>query len=275
MADLCIAFLGDIVGRPGRRVVEQQMASLKRDHAPHLIIANGENARSGSGLSPSILGHLRSAGIHAVTLGDHCYRDHSIVPLLEQPDAPVLRPANLARKSPGKRWIRLAPPPGFSRSVYVMTVLGRIFMPLPANDPFQCVDEVLAELPEPNPIVLVEAHMETTSEKIALATYLKGRAAAVLGTHTHVPTADARVLPGGTAFITDVGMCGPYDSIIGRETDAVLRHMTTALHMPYGVAEHGAMMCGAVVRVSESSGRALSIDRIEYRADYASPPFRT
>lgn len=275
MTDLCIAFLGDIVGRPGRRVVEQQLPALLRDHAPNLVIANGENARSGSGLSPSILARLRSAGVHAVTLGDHAFRDHSILPLLEQPDCPVLRPANLPRKSPGKRWIRLAPPTGFTRSVYVVTVLGRIFMPLPANDPFQCVDELIEEIPEPNPIVVVEAHMETTSEKVALATYLKGRVAAVLGSHTHVPTADARVLPGGTAFITDVGMCGPYDSIIGRETDAVLRHMTTALHLPYGVAEHGAMMCGAVVRVSESSGRALSIERIEYRADYASPPFRT
>ncbi len=152
-------------------------------------------------------------------------------------------------------------------------MLGRIYFPLPADDPFACADEILREISPRDSIVIVEAHMEATSEKIALANHVRGRVAAVLGTHTHVPTADARVLPGGTAFITDVGMCGPYDSIIGRDTSAVLRHMTTGLHMPYSVAEGDARMCGAVVRISDETGLAQSIERIEYAADHSRPPF--
>jgi len=273
MPEFTIAFLGDIVGRPGRRVVTQQLPRLVEEHRPDLIVANAENARSGSGLTPSIYAQLRAQGIHAITLGDHVFRDQSIVPTLQAPDEPVARPANLSPRAPGKRFIRLPPGPGRERTVLIVTVLGRIFMPLPANDPFVTVDEVLKEVADPGAIVLVEAHTEATSEKIALAEYLRGRVAAVLGTHTHVPTADARVLPGGTAFITDVGMCGPYESIIGRDRDAVLKHMTTGLHAPFAVASGGAMLCGAVVRVSDDTARALSIERVEYRADYSRPPF--
>ncbi len=271
--DLTLAFLGDIVGTPGRRVVEQQLPALRADHTPDLVIANAENARSGSGLSPSIYDRLRNAGVDAMTLGDHAYRDGKILPLLEQADAPVARPANLSSRALGKRFLRIPPAGDRTRSVFVVTVLGRVFFSMPANDPFETVDQFLDTLPERDATVIVEAHMEATSEKIALAHHLDGRVAAVLGTHTHVPTADARVLPKGTAFITDVGMCGPYHSIIGRDVESVVRHMTTAAHVPFPVGAGEESMCGVVVKVNQATGRARSIERVEYKADYGAAPF--
>ena len=268
-----LAFLGDINGAPGRRVVQQQLPRLREEHHPDVVVANAENARAGSGLTPEIFESLRGLGIDAVTLGDHCYRDQRIVKVLETPDAPIARPANLADGAIGRRWSRIPPSKERSRSIFVVTVLGRIWFPLPADDPFAAVDRVLRELPEPDPIVVVEAHMEATSEKTALAHHLDGRVAAVFGTHTHVPTADARILRGGTAFITDVGMCGPYDSIIGRDPRQVLRAMTTGMHVPYEMGEGGEAMCGAVVVIDEGSGKARSIQRVEYRADRSKPPF--
>lgn len=273
VSELVVAFLGDIVGRPGRRVIEQQIGTLIAEHHPQLVIANAENARSGSGLTPAIFQRLRDCGIGAVTLGDHALRDKRIFDLLQDPAAPIARPANLPDKAPGKRLIRLGPVEGSSRPIVILTVLGRIYMPLAADDPFACVDAVIAEQNHSDAIVIVEAHMETTGEKAALAHYLEGRVSAVVGTHTHVPTADARILSGGTAFITDIGMCGPFDSVIGRDTQAVVRHMTTAMHVPYAVAERGAAMCGAIIRIDESTGHAAAIKRIEYRADESRPPF--
>jgi len=272
MPQITIAFLGDIVGAPGRRVVTQQLPTLRQQFQPDLVIANAENARSGSGLTPDLYANLRALGIDAITLGDHCYRDRRIIETLSKPDEPILRPANLAAGAIGRRWIRLAPTEK-RPAVYMITVLGRVFMPLPADDPFATVEGLLAALPERDPIVLVEAHMETTSEKIALARHFDGRLAAVLGTHTHVPTADARILAGGTAFITDVGMCGPYDSVIGRDATEVLKAMTTGMHTAFPVAEGGEAMCGCIVRIDVGSRRAMSIERFAFEADRARPPF--
>lgn len=273
MSIVTIAFLGDVFAGPGRRVLQQQLPSLRAEHQPDVIIANAENARSGSGLSPELYRKIRGLGIDAVTLGDHAFRDQQIATVLEQPDEPIARPANLSSRAVGRRHIRIRPAGQRTRDLYVITVLGRIFMTLPADDPFRTVDEVIAELPEPNPLVLVEAHMEATSEKAALANHLDGRVAAVIGTHTHVPTADARMLAGGTGFITDVGMCGPYDSIIGRDVESVLRHMTTGMHVRFGIGDGRESMCGAVVRVNEASGRAVSIERVQYDADRSRAPF--
>jgi metallophosphoesterase (TIGR00282 family) len=273
MSTLTIAFLGDIFGSPGRLAVQQQLPILKRDHAPDLIIANAENAKSGSGLTPDLYTKIRSYGIDAVTLGDHVFRDRAVTPLIEDPSQPIARPANLAARSPGKAYTRLAVPMDPTRSVYVITVLGRIFMNLPADDPFATVDRILTQLPEREPIVIVEAHMEATSEKAAIAHHLDGRVCLVVGTHTHVPTADARILPRGTGFITDVGMCGPYNSIIGRETESVLRHMTTGVHVPYGIGHGGEAMCGVVVKIDMDSRRVIHIERVQYEASTHQPPF--
>jgi metallophosphoesterase (TIGR00282 family) len=273
MSTLTVAFLGDIFAAPGRRVVQQQLPVLRADHHPDLVIANAENAARGLGLSPSLYHKLRSYGIDAMTLGDHVYREARITEILQKPDEPIARPANLPAGAAGRKLTRLAPPNTGGKSLFIITVLGRIFVNLPADDPFATVDRMLSELPEPNPLVLVEAHMEATSEKAALAHHLDGRVAAVLGTHTHVPTADARILPGGTAFITDVGMCGPYNSIIGREKRSVLRHMTTAMHAPFGIGEGEEAMCGVILEIRTDSGRAARIERIEYKADHSRPPF--
>jgi len=273
MAHITLAFLGDIFGSPGRQVIQQQLPNLRRDHQPDVIIANAENARSGSGLSPELYRKIRGYGIDAVTLGDHVFREKDIVSVLQSPEEPIARPANLSAKAPGRSMIRLAPPQLGSasasgskrtRNVYVITVLGRIFMSLPADDPFAAMDRMLAQMPEKNPIVVVEVHMEATSEKAAIAAYLDGRVTLVVGTHTHVPTADARILPRGTGFITDVGMCGPTHSIIGRDPETVLRHLTTALHTPYAMGAGGEAMCGVVVKVDENTGKTLRIERIQY-----------
>lgn len=270
---MIVAFLGDIFGSPGRRVVQQQMPALQAEHAPDLVIANGENMRSGSGLNPDLYHKIRSYGVDAVTLGDHAFRDRSAIELLENANEPILRPANLSAKAPGRGMIRLPPAGQRKRDVIVITVLGRIFMNMPADDPFATVDQLLNQLVDPKPLVVVEAHMEATSEKAALAKYLDGRVSLVVGTHTHVPTADARILPGGTGFITDVGMCGPHHSIIGRDSEAVLRHMTTGVHVPYEVGHGGEALCGVVGRIDETTGRCLAIQRIQYDADLSRPPF--
>jgi 2',3'-cyclic-nucleotide 2'-phosphodiesterase len=272
MASITIAFLGDIFGAPGRMVVQQQLPQLKADFQPDVIIANAENAKSGSGLTPELYQKIRGYGIDAITLGDHVFRDREIVSVLQAAGEPIARPANLSAKAPGRAFVTL-PAAGQRRALYVITVLGRIFMNLPADDPFATVDRIIKQLPETNPLVILEAHMEATSEKAALAAYFDGRVALVVGTHTHVPTADARILPRGTGFITDVGMCGPYNSIIGRDSESVLRHMTTGVHVPYAVGAGGEAMCGVVAKIDSVSGRTIQIERVQYDADRGKPPF--
>lgn len=262
-----IAFLGDINGAPGRMALDQQLPVLKERFRPDRIVANAENARNGSGLTPELYDQFRRMGIDACTLGDHAFREAKIIPLLDDPSKAVSRPANLSARTPGKRVIRIPADERCPRELFVITLLGRIHIgSIQANDPFECADELLAAMPERNPIVLVEAHMEVTSEKAALARHLDGRVAAVLGTHTHVPTADERILRGGTAFQTDVGMTGPHDSIIGRNTAAVLKHFTTGVHVPFDMGSGGEAVQGALVEVDLERGLARSIERINLPA---------
>ena len=277
-----IAFLGDINGAPGRQVLTQQLPLLRERFRPDCILANAENAKAGSGVTPEQFQQFRALGIDGCTLGDHAFREPRIIPLLESPNEPIIRPANLSRKAPGKRLLRIASnaatsggvTSGRQRDVWMLTVLGRVFMPLPADDPFAAADELLAQIPERDPIVIVEAHMEATSEKVALAHYLDGRVSAVLGTHTHVPTADERILRKGTAFQTDVGMCGPYETVIGRDIEMVVKAMTTSLHVAYAMGEGGEAISGTILEIDDSSGRARSIERIFLPADRSRAPFR-
>jgi len=259
-----VAFLGDLNGAPGRRILTATIDRLRDEHRPDLVIANAENLRNGSGLTPDLYKAIRNLGIDGVTLGDHVYRDRRIVPLLEDPAEPISRPANLSRHAPGKRWFRLPLPAEAGGGEFlVLSVLGRVGMSLPANDPFETVDLAL----EKNPGVagsLVDLHMEATAEKAAVAFHLDGRVSMAVGTHTHVPTADARVLRGGTAFQTDVGMCGPFDSIIGRDPEPVLRHMRTSVHTPYGMGEGDERLCGTVVEFRAGTGRASRITPFQY-----------
>lgn len=259
-----VAFLGDLNGAPGRRILQARLETLRSEHRPDLIVANAENLRNGSGLSPDLYKAIREQGIDAVTLGDHVYRDRKIVPFLEDPSEPISRPANLSRSAPGKRWCRVAiPAEAGGGELLVFSVLGRVMMSLPANDPFETADDVLAANPGAAG-VLVDLHMEATAEKMAVAVHLDGRVSAAVGTHTHIPTADARLLKGGTAFQTDVGMCGPYDSVIGRAPEAVLRHMRTSVHTPYDMGEGDERLCGTLVEFRAGSGRASRITPFQY-----------
>lgn len=262
-----IIFLGDVVGAPGRRAVTLVAPALREELHPDLIIANGENIKNGSGITEDLYQRLREAGIDAVTLGDHALRDRRIIPFLESGAEPISIPCNLPTRAPGKRVIRVKPSHGAHAGVPVtiITVLGRVFMNFPADEPFGAVERMIAAHASPGGITIVEMHAEATSEKAAVAYALDGRVAAVVGTHTHVPTADARLLPKGTAFITDLGMCGPYDSIIGREVDPVVTHFSTALPTQFEVASKDARVCGCLIDIDPATGRAVSIERVERR----------
>lgn len=266
-----ILMLGDIVGKPGRQVVQQQLPHLCREHQPHVVLANAENAAGGSGLTPQIFQKLQAYGVHGVTLGDHAYRQRDILPTLES--APnLVRPANLPDAAVGPRYMILQPEPS-QPPLAVFILLGRLFMTgQQADDPFATADRLLKQLP-PDAAVLVEIHAETTSEKVALGHYLDGRVAAVVGTHTHIPTADAKLLPAGTGYITDLGMTGPYDSVLGRRKDRVLQFMTTAMPAAFDVATDDLRLCGVLIDYDTQTRRATHIQRVEAPADLQRPPF--
>jgi metallophosphoesterase (TIGR00282 family) len=256
-----ILCLGDIVGRPGRKVVEQKLKSLVRERNVDLVIANAENIAAGSGITQNLFNKVRAYGVDVVTLGDHVYRKADIVPTLQASER-IVRPANLSAQAAGRTHTVVTSNAGVQVGVFCM--LGRIFMShFPADDPFAAADRVLKQLPAGVKVVVAEIHAEASSEKVAMGHYLDGRASLVFGTHTHIPTADAKILPGGTAFISDLGMCGPYDSVLGRRKDKVLRFMTTTMPTPFDVATGDVRMCGALAEIDETTGKALSIERIE------------
>lgn len=256
-----ILALGDIVGRPGRTVVHQRLPELIRARKADLVIANGENIAGGSGITPNLFHKLRSYGIDVVTLGDHTYKRMDIVPTLTASER-IIRPANLSPQAAGRGWTVVQTSGGVR--VGVINLLGRIFMNLPAGDPFETVDRILErDIPDDVVVCVCDMHAEATSEKVAMCHHLDGRCSLIFGTHTHVPTADARILPGGSAAITDVGMCGPYDSVLGRRKDRVLKYMTTNMPHPFDVATSDVKLCGVLAEIDETTGRAISAERIE------------
>jgi len=222
-----ILCLGDIVGRPGRKVVEQKLKALVRDLKVDLVIANAENIAAGSGITANLFHKVRSYGVDVVTLGDHAFRKADIVPTLQTSER-IVRPANLAQQAAGRTHTVITSDAGVQVGVFCM--LGRIFMNnLPSDDPFATADKVLRQMPPSVKVIVCDMHAEASSEKVAMGHWLDGRCSMVFGTHTHIPTADAKILAGGTAFISDLGMCGPYDSVLGRRKDKVLRFMTTSM----------------------------------------------
>lgn len=248
-----ILFLGDIVGSVGRKAVEKALPALSETYAPDIVIANAENAAAGLGITPRIADELFAAGVDAVTLGNHAFHRPEISSYLDS-GRPIVRPANFPPGTPGRGMTLVEKD---RVEVTVLNVCGRTFMDRPYDDPFRCVDALLQEAS--TVVRIVDFHAEATSEKMAMGWYLDGRVAAVLGTHTHVQTADARVLPGGTAFLSDVGMCGPRDSVIGMDTDVILRRMKTLMPLRLEVADGPAIVCGAVLSVDEDLGTATEI----------------
>src|SRR3954470_22404521 len=257
---LRILCLGDIVGRPGRQVVHQKLPGVVRDRQVDLVVANAENIAGGSGITRNLFDKIRAYGVDVVTLGDHIYKKSDIIPTLQTSER-IVRPANLSRDAAGRPFTFVQTNKGVS--VGVFSLLGRIYMNLPSNDPFAAADWVLEQIPAGVKVCVCDMHAEATSEKVAMGHWLDGRCSLIVGTHTHIPTADAKILPGGSAYITDLGMCGPYDSVLGRRKDRVIKHMTTNMPFPFEVATGDVRLCGALAEIDEQTGRALSIERID------------
>jgi hypothetical protein len=255
---MTILFIADIVGRPGRRAVAKVIPDLVAQRGVDVCIANGENAAGGFGLTKSIVDELHQCGVDVITSGNHLWDRKEIIPLLEE-DPYLLRPANYPADVPGCGSTVFEPPGG--PPVGVLNLQGRIFI-APIDCPFRVADRELEHLKQRTNIILVDVHAEATSEKMALGWYLDGRVSAVVGTHTHVQTADERLLPKGTAYITDAGMTGPHDSIIGMKKESVLDRFLTQLPTHFQTATSNVKLCGVLIEIDQDSGRATRIDRI-------------
>lgn len=253
-----ILLIGDIVGRPGRRVVQLAARGLRIQEQLDLVVANAENAAGGSGLAPEMYRQLIGAGVDCITLGDHIYRRKEIIPVLEA-EQRIVKPANYPRGAPGREWTMVTAADG--TNVAVFSLLGRVFMK-PVDCPFDAADRVLGEIPSDCRGIVVDLHAEATSDKQLIARYLDGKVSAVLGTHTHVTTADEQILPAGTAFQCDVGMTGPYDSILGRRIDRVMETTRTFRPTPFDVAKGDVRLHGTIVDIDPATGKATAIRRL-------------
>ncbi len=265
-ATLRILFLGDVFGEPGRRAITDLLPDLKERLRADFVIINGENAAAGRGLTPRLCIGLLRAGATVVTLGDHCWDQNELIPYMAT-EPRLLRPLNFPPGSPGQGSIVLDTDKG---KVAVVNAMGRTFTNPPTENPFLALDAEVAALRLETPIIFLDFHAEATSEKIAMGRFLDGRVSAVVGTHTHVQTADETIFPGGTAYLTDAGMCGPTESIIGSDIPPVLRRFVTSLPSRFTVATGPALLCGALIEIDPLTGRALSIVRI--REPWEPPP---
>jgi len=246
-----ILAIGDIVGSPGRRAVSQLLPGLRQQYGVDLVIANGENAAGGIGLTLSTAKELLDAGVDVLTSGNHIWVHKEIIPYLDG-EMPILRPLNYPPRVPGKGHIAIG-------RAAVVNLIGRTFIG-DFDCPFRAMDQLLTELEQP--IIIVDFHAEATSEKVAMGLYLDGRVSAVLGTHTHVGTIDAQLLPQGTAYVTDIGMTGPLDSVIGDDAEAVIQRFLTGIPHRLSVGKGKTALNAILVKVDDDTGRALSIDRI-------------
>jgi 2',3'-cyclic-nucleotide 2'-phosphodiesterase len=253
-----ILFLGDIVGSPGRRAVEEVLDRVVDRHFIDLVVGNGENASGGIGITPPVADQLLNMGIDLLTSGNHIWKHRDILPYLEETDR-LLRPANYPPGTPGRGHTVLETAIG--EKVAVINLEGRVFMN-PLECPFRTVDQVLSQIPPEVKVILVDMHAEATSEKLAMGWYLDGRVSAVLGTHTHVQTADERMLPHGTAYITDVGMTGPINSVIGMKTEVILERFLTQRPQPFKVASQNIQVQG-VVLTFDNQGHCQEIIRLQ------------
>ena len=264
-----LLIIGDIVGRPGKHACSQIVPRLVREREVDAVIANAENAAAGSGLTPPMFAKLRHYGVDVCTMGDHVFKRREVMSILESSDR-LIRPANLPREATGRELAIVEARQG--TPVAVFSLLGRTYMNIRSDCPFHAADRVIEQIPSSVKIIVVDMHAETTSEKIAMGWYLDGRVTAVVGTHTHVQTADERILPQGTAYITDLGMSGPHDSVLGRDKHAVVSSLVTGVPQPYSVATDDTRLCGVMVEADEDTGRATMIERVNIPDPLPPPP---
>jgi 2',3'-cyclic-nucleotide 2'-phosphodiesterase len=253
-----LLFIGDIVGTPGIQMVKRGVPFLRERERIDCVVANAENASAGTGLYPNNYKQIRSAGIDALTMGDHIYKRIEIVSLIQRGE-PICKPANFPPDAPGKDYLVVELKSG--TKVGVISLMGRTFM-RPVDCPFLAADRILASMPADVKCILVDVHAEATADKYLLAHHLKGRVSAVLGTHTHVPTADEQILGGATAFVCDVGMTGPYGGILGRRVDRVLPSTISFVPTPFDVCDEDPRLGGAIVDIDEATGKATAIRRV-------------
>ena len=259
-----LLFIGDIVGKPGRRAVKTLVPRLREQHGLDFVIANGENSAGGSGITPGTAGHIFNAGVDVITSGDHVW-DHKEVMELLANEKRFLRPLNYPSDVPGRGSGLFEIPNskfGIQNSIAVLNVQGRTFMQPPLENPFLLAAEEVKKLRERTRIIFVDFHAEATSEKIAFGRFLDGLVSAVVGTHTHVQTADEQILPHGTAYLTDAGFTGPHDGCLGREIEPVLKKFLTGMPQRFEVATNRVVLHGAVIEIDDASGRAIKIQRV-------------
>jgi metallophosphoesterase (TIGR00282 family) len=254
-----ILFIGDIVGSPGREAVKKLLPELKKEFLLDFVIANAENAAGGSGITAKVSEELFNSGVNVLTSGDHIWKRKEIFELINKEER-ILRPINFPSGAPGRGFATFKTKDGLK--IGVINVNGRVFMEA-LECPFKTTWAAQENLSKETKIIIVDIHAEATSEKIALGWYLDGKVSCVLGTHTHIQTADERILPGGTAYITDIGMSGPYDSVIGRRIEDVLERFLTNLPIRFEVASENIQLQGVVLDIDEKTGKAKSIVRIQ------------
>jgi len=254
-----ILFIGDIVGAPGRKAVKELLPQLKKEHGFDFVIANAENASGGSGITLKVAEELFSCSVDVLTSGDHIWKKREIFEFIDKEDR-ILRPINFPDNAPGRGSGVFKTTKGLK--VGVINVNGRVFMEA-LDSPFKTVMSACQELSKETKIIIVDIHAEATSEKVALGWYLDGRVSAVLGTHTHIQTADERILPNGTVYLTDVGMTGPYDSVIGRRIEDVLEKFITSVPRRFEVAEGNIQLHAVLVDIDETTGKAKGALRIQ------------
>jgi metallophosphoesterase (TIGR00282 family) len=253
---LRILFFGDVVGKVGRDIVLERLGSLRKQWDIDVVVVNGENAAGGVGITAQICREFFAAGVDVITLGNHAWDKREIATYIDE-EPRLIRPLNFPPGTPGFGYAVVRR--GGRPIMAVVQVHGRVFTPLLLEDPFRGVEEVVQQLRAITPVILVDVHAEATSEKVAMGWFLDGKVSAVIGTHTHVQTADAVILPGGTAYLTDVGMCGPWQSVIGMETQLVLERFLTQMPVRLEVARGPAILSAAIVEVDPETGRATAI----------------
>lgn len=260
-----VLHIGDIVGKPGRKIIRVAVPKLRKTESLDFVVANGENSAGGSGITPENFKELTKAEVDCITLGDHIYRRRAIGEVLER-DARIVKPANYPESAPGRPWTQLKTAGGVD--IAVISLLGRVFMK-PVDCPWAAVDRVLDEIPDSIKVIMVDFHAEATSDMQIMGRYLDGKVSSVLGTHTHVATADEQIFPKGTAFQCDLGMTGPHESILGRRIDRVTHTTTTFNPTPFDVAEGDVRLHGTIVDIDEATGKATAVRRLGITLDEA------